>query len=628
MYKMLVIISYTYFLLYNIMLIKYKPNNVKEWLFLNNRNEIDLKYTWDLEALYPTQEKWENALHEIEDLTNIITKNKEQMISSPQLLHKNLTAMDKLGIALEWAAGYAKMAFDVNMADSNKKFNYERIDNLITKISDRLAFYEPELLKLDPAAFEEFKKEVSDLNTYSFMFEKLFKQKEHVLNTSEEEIMTRLDSLGSSFNKIFDDITVNDLVFPEIEDENGEKTLANEINYRKMLTSYDRSLREKYFKGLLGTYGSHINSLTSSMYGNLKYRLFVARSRKYKSSREMSLQNNHIPLKVYDTLVTTVRSNAHLLQRYFDLRKKVLGYSDLHFYDLFVPLVKDINHSYTFEEARDIVLKALSILGDDYQNVLKQAFSERWIDVYPNKGKVSGAYANGIYALHPYSLLNFTGTLEDLFTMAHELGHVMHSYYSNKSQPYVDSNYVIFTAEVASTVNEYLLYRYLLNNTSSKEDTAYLLSMHLDSIRSTLYRQTFFADFENQMHQLVEDDNPVTPEVLCTAYRHLYESYHGSQFVIDEELTYEWARIPHFYNSFYVYQYATGISAAISLAKKIMAGESGTLESYLNFLTKGGSDYPINLLQNAGVDMSMSEPIIAALQDFSETLDKLEAALK
>lgn len=627
MYRMLVIISYTYFQLYNIMLIRYLPSNAKEWLFLNNRNEIDLKYTWNLEALYPTQEEWEKALLEIENFTNIITKNKEQMISSPQLLHETLTAMDKLGIALEWAAGYAKMAFDVNMSDSNKKFNYERIDNLITKISDRLAFYEPELLKLDPAAFEEFKKEVPDLNTYSFMFEKLFKQKEHILNTSEEEILTRLDSLGSSFNKIFDDITVNDLLFPEIEDENGEKIIANEINYRKMLTSYNRSLREKYFKGLLGTYGSHINSLTSSIYGNLKYRLFVARSRKYKSSREMSLENNHIPLKVYDTLVTTVRSNAHLLQRYFDLRQKVLGYSDLHFYDLFVPLVKDINHSYTFEEARDIVLKALSILGDDYQSTLKQAFSERWIDVYPNKGKVSGAYANGIYDLHPYSLLNFTGTLEDMFTMAHELGHVMHSYYSNKNQPYVDSNYVIFTAEVASTVNEYLLYRYLLNNTSSDEDTAYLLSMHLDSIRSTLYRQTFFADFENQMHQLVEDDNPVTPEVLCTTYKRLYEIYHGPQFIIDEELTYEWARIPHFYNSFYVYQYATGISAAISLAKKIMAGESGALESYLNFLTMGGSDYPINLLKNAGVDMSTSEPIIAALQDFSETLDKLETAL-
>lgn len=594
---------------------------------MNNRNEVELKYTWDLEALYPTPEKWEKDLHEIESLTDIITQNKENITKSPQILLESLKAMDKLGIRLEWAAGYAKMAFDVNMSDSASKYNYERIDNLITKISDRLAFYEPELLKLDPAAFEQFKKEVPALTAYSFMFEKLFKQKEHILNTSEEEILTRLDSLGSSFSKIYDDITVNDLVFPEIEDQNGEKAAANEVNYRKMLTSYDRSLREKYFKGLLSTYGSHINSLTSSTYGNLKYRLFIARSRKYKSSREMSLAHNHIPIEVYDTLVSTVRSNVHLLQRYFGLRQKVLGYSDLHFYDLFVPLVKDIKHNYTFEQASEIVLQALSILGPDYQNVLRKAFGERWIDVYPNKGKVPGAYANGIYELHPYSLLNFTGTLEDLFTMAHELGHVMHSYYSNKNQPYVDSNYVIFTAEVASTVNEYLLYRYLLDHTSSKDDTAFLLSMHLDSIRSTLYRQAFFADFEAQMHRLVEEDQPVTPDVLCTAYKHLYELYHGSRFIIDEELTFEWARIPHFYNSFYVYQYATGISAAISLAKKIAAGQPGALEAYLNFLKQGGSDYPINLLKNAGVDMSASEPIIAALQDFSDTLDKLEQTL-
>jgi oligoendopeptidase F len=535
--------------------------------------------------------------------------------------------MDTLGIKLEWAASYARMAFDVNMGDSINKHNYEKIDNLITKISDKLAFFEPELLLLEPSVFKEYKDEIPDLTIYSFMFEKLFAQKEHILSTAEEEILTRLDSLGSSFNKIYDDITVNDLIFPEIENENGEIIVANEANYRRMLTSYDRSLREKYFKALLGTYGSHINSLTSSTYGNLKYRLFVAKTRNYKSSREMSLKNNNIPIEVYDTLIETVRSNVHQLQRYFALRQKTLGYSDLHFYDLFTPLMKDISFNYTFEEAQDIVLKALSILGDDYQKVLQIAFSERWIDVYPNKGKVPGAYANGIYNLHPYSLLNFTGTLEDLFTMAHELGHVMHSYYSNKNQPYVDSNYVIFTAEVASTVNEYLLYRYLLDNATSKDETAYLLSLHLDSIRSTLYRQTFFADFEAQMHQLLEDERPVTPDTLCTAYKKLYEFYHGSQFVVDEELTYEWARIPHFYNSFYVYQYATGISAAISLAKKIMTGEPDALENYLNFLLQGGSDYPIKLLRQAGVDMSTSEPIIAALQDFTETLNQLENKL-
>lgn len=595
---------------------------------MQNRTEIEEKYTWNLSALYPSAKDWARDLQEIEKLTEGIVVLKGQLTSSAPTLLKALKNMDELGLKLEWTAGYAKMAFDVNMGDPRSKENYERIDNAITKVSDKLAFFEPELLKLDEASFRKYQEEVPELKTYAFMFEKLFKQKEHILDAAGEEILTRLNSLGSQFSKVYDDITVNDLEFPEIEGPQGEKITANETNYRKMLSSYDRSLRERYFKALLGAYGSHINSLTSTTYGNLKYCAFAARTRKYKNAREMSLSANYIPLEVYDTLIKTVRKNVKCLQKYFELRRKVLDYDELHFYDLFVPLVQDISHNYTFEQARDIVLEALSLLGEDYHRALQEAFSNRWIDVLPNKGKVPGAYANGIYGLHPYSLLNFTGTLEDLFTTAHELGHVMHSYYSNKNQPYIDSSYVIFTAEVASTVNEYLLYRYLLERSSQKDEKAYLLSHHLDSIRSTLYRQTFFADFEAQMHSMVDEDNPVTPEALCKAYGELYELYHGKKFVVDQELTYEWARIPHFYNSFYVYQYATGISAAIYLAKKIYAGDTGALEAYLNFLKQGGSDYPINLLKKAGVDMSDEAPIEAALEDFSETLKQLEAALK
>lgn len=594
---------------------------------MKTRLEIDRQYTWDLTALYKSQTDWEKALGDIRELTNAIVGMKENITASAQNLYEALLRMDRLGIRLEWAASYARMSFDVDMGNPQAKHNYEKLDNLYTKVSDMLAFYEPELLRLEPATFEQYKKEVPGLDTYSFMFEKLFKQKDHILSTSEEEILTRMDSLGSSFHKIFDDITVNDLDFPEIEDEHGEKIKANEINYRKMLNSYDRNVRERYFKGLLGTYGSHINSLTSSTYGNLKYRAFLAKTRKYRSSREMALSQNHIPVEVYDTLIQTVRSNVHILQRYFKLRKKVLGYDDLHFYDLFVPIIKDIRHTFSFEEARDMVLAALKVLGENYRSVLEEAFSQRWLDVYPNKGKTPGAYANGIYDLHPYALLNFTGTLEDVFTMAHELGHVMHSYYSNKTQPYVNSGYAIFTAEVASTVNEYLLFRHLLDNASSRQEKSYLLSQHLDSIRSTLFRQAFFADFEMQMHQMVEEDRPVTPEALCTTYGQLYGFYHGPQFTVDRELTFEWARIPHFYNSFYVYQYATGISAAIYLAKNILTEKPDALEAYLHFLSGGGADYPINILKEAGVDMSTSDAVLAALQDFSETLDLLETTL-
>lgn len=595
---------------------------------LKERQEMPQQYTWDLSPLYPLTSQWEEELTEINNLLEKISTKKGTITTSAHNLWDTLSLMDQLEIKLEHAGSYAKMNFDVNMSDPQAKNNYEKVDNLFTKISDRLAFYAPELIQMTPAILEQYKKEIPELDTYSFMFEKLFHEKEHILTPQEEEILSRMNSLGGSFEKIYDDLTVNDLDFPEIEGANGENIIANETNYRKILNSYNRDLRKRFFQALLGTYGSQINSLTSTAYGNVKYRVFLAKTRKYPSSRHQALAQNHIPLEVYDSLITTVRSNVHQLQRYLELRKKVLGYEKLHFYDLFVPLVKDIDRKYTYEEAQHIVLEALGILGNDYLTVLKQAFAERWIDVYPNKGKISGAYANGIYGVHPYSLLNFTGTLDDLFTMAHELGHVMHSYYSNKHQPYVNADYVIFTAEVASTVNEYLLYQYLLNNTTDPHEKTYLLSMHLDNIRSTLYRQTFFADFEQQMHQMAEEEIPLTPELLCNTYRKLYEFYHGTGFTIDKELTYEWARIPHFYMSFYVYQYATGISAAIALAKRILEQKPDALSAYLHFLTTGGSDYPINLLKNAGVDMSTSAPIIAAIQDFSLTLNLLTTSLQ
>lgn len=594
---------------------------------LKKRSEIPQPYTWNLQALYTSQEEWEKDLQAIETLLEKIKSNKGRITGSSTILLETLNLMDELGIKLEWAGSYARMAFDVDMSNPQSKHNYEKFYNLYSRLGDQLAFYEPELLGMEPSTYERYVQEKSELKIYTFMFEKLFKQREHVLTPAEEEILSRLDTLGGSFKKIYDDIVVNDLEFPEIKDDKGQEIKANEVNYRRMLTSYDRDARARFFQGLLGTYGSHINSLTSIIYGNLKHWMLLAKTRKYPSSRHMALESNHIPLAVYDTLIETVRSNVNLLQQYFDLRKKVLGYDELHFYDLFVPLVEDIHHSISYEEARDMVLDALSVLGQDYQEVLKTAFSERWIDVYPNKGKTSGAYASGVYGLHPYSLLNFTGTLEDVFTMAHELGHVMHSYYSNKTQPYVDSDYVIFTAEVASTVNEYLLYRYLLQRADNPKQKSYLLSMHLDSIRSTLYRQAFFADFEMQIHQMVADDRPVTPDVLCSTYSKLYEFYHGPRFTIDTELTYEWSRIPHFYNAFYVYQYATGISAAITLAKGILDKKPGSLEAYLHFLTRGGSAYPIQLLREAGVDMSASAPIIAALQDFSDTLDSLSKTI-
>jgi oligoendopeptidase F len=480
---------------------------------------------------------------------------------------------------------------------------------------------------MDKKEFESYLQEEAELRTYSFKFEKLFKMKDHVLSKEMEELLTKFNSLGRSFRKIYDDLIVNDLDFPEVSGETGEKIAANNANYLKALSSQDRTLRRNYFKGLLNTYISHNNSISSIYYGSVKHDIFEADARNYKSSRDMALFGNFIPVEVYDNLITTVRNNVDNLHKYIDLRKKALALNDIHFYDLFVPIVKDVDKTYSFEEAQKIVIEALGILGDEYVEVLKQAFEERWIDIYPGENKKSGAYAMGIYGVHPYSLQNFTGNLEDIFTLAHELGHVMHSYFSNKNQPYVNSNYTIFTAEVASIVNETLLFKFLLSRAGSNDEKAYLLNMHLDSIRSTLFRQALFADFEKQVHEKAEDNQPLTPEFLSSLYNELYEIYYGEDFIIDSELKNEWLRIPHFYSAFYVYQYSTGISAAISIAKRIINEGDSALNEYKEFLKSGGSDYSLNLLERAGVDMSSPKPILDAITDFEQSLKVLESII-
>lgn len=584
----------------------------------------DEKYTWDLTQMYANTKAWYKDVEEAKKLTQAIVALRDKVTESAQNLILTLTLNDELGIKITQVYVYAKMYFDQDMKNPQAKELYEIADALHTKIQDQLAFLEPELLKMDKERLQEYSKVEAKLKTYTHMFEQLFLKKDHVLPVEAEEILAKMNSLGSSFEKVYDDLTVNDLPYPEVKSSQGETIIANNANYYKVLISQDRDLRKNFFQGLLGAYGNYINSITSAYYGSVKHDVFLAKTRKYKSARQMALQENFIPEDVYDNLIITVKNNRNVLQEYVTFRKNILKLDRIHFYDLFVPLVKDVDKTYTYEEAQELVLAATSILGDDYTKVLKEAFSNRWIDVFPDKNKVSGAYAIEAYGYHPYSLLNFTGTLGDVFTIAHELGHVMHSYYSSKNQPFVYSDYTIFTAEVASTVNEQLLFNYLLENSSSKEEKSLLLSNHLDNIRSTLYRQTLFADFESQTHQMVEKEKPLLPEVLTNLHKELYNIYHGSDFVIDDELGYEWARIPHFYRAFYVYQYATGISAAISIANKILNNGENAVKKYREFLTMGGSDYSINLLKIAGVDMASPEPILDAVNNFKETFLELK----
>ncbi|NLT95329.1 MAG: oligoendopeptidase F [Clostridia bacterium] len=591
---------------------------------MENKEE---KYTWDLTHLYSKTEDWYKDVEETKKLAQTIVNLKGKVTQSAKNLLDTLTLNDELGIKFSKIYVYAKTSFDQDMKNAQTKELFEIADALSTKIQDQLAFLEPELLKLDETKYKKFVKIQPKLEIYNHMFEKLFKKKPHILSADKEEILSKMNSLGNTFEKVYDDITVNDIEYPEVKGSDGKTIIANNTNYHRALVSQDRTLRKNFFKALLGTYGKYINTLTSIYYGSVKHDVFLAKTRNYKSARQMALHNNFIPEEVYDNLIKTVRENAGVLQDYIAFRKKVLNLDTIHFYDLFVPIVKGVDKTYTYEEAQELVLEATSVLGSDYTDVLKEAFNNRWIDVFPGKNKVSGAYAIEAYGEHPYSLLNFNGTLNDVFTIAHELGHVMHSYYSSKHQPFVNSDYTIFTAEVASTVNEQLLFNHLIKNSSTKEEKALLLSDHLDNIRSTLYRQTLFADFESQTHQMVEEEKPLLPDTLNNLHAELYRIYHGEDFVIDQELSYEWARIPHFYRAFYVYQYATGISAAISIADKILAEGEPAVKRYREFLTKGGSDYSINLLKIAGVDMTSPEPILDAIGNFKETLEELKRLL-
>lgn len=585
------------------------------------------KDTWDLTHMFADADAWRNALEEAKALTKTISAMQGTITKDADTLYQALQYNDKLGEKLTALFVYAKIYFDENMSNSEAKDLYETADSVYTAIAEQLSFLEPELLELTPELFQQYIQQQPELKLYQFLMDGLFEKKEHIFSQQIEEILSKMGSLGNSFEKIYDDLSVNDIQYPEIVTPEGETMEVNNNNYQLALIHPDAAFRAEYFTKLLGVYKQHVNTITSAYYGSVKNDVFIAKSRKYPSARAMALSGDHIPEEVYDNLIATVRKNAAPLQEYVSLRKNVLGLPEIHFSDLFVPIVPGVDRTYTYEEAQQIVLDATAVLGEDYTAVLKEAFDNRWIDVYPAKNKATGAYAIHSYGYHPFSLLNFTGTLNDVFTIAHELGHVMHSYYSNKNQPYVYSDYCIFTAEVASTVNEQLLFEYLYKNSQSDAEKALLLCNQLDNIRSTLYRQTLFADFENQTHQMVEQGQPLLPDVLCSNYRKLYEIYHGEDFVIDDVLTYEWARIPHFYRAFYVYQYATGISAAVSISKKILDGEPDAVKNYRHFLTCGGSDYPINLLKIAGVDMASPQPIEDSLQYFQQILNELKALL-
>ncbi len=594
---------------------------------LPSRSEIKVEDTWKLEDIFASDDAWEKEFEEVKALIPQMEKFKGKLGESAQTLYDALQEQDELTMRVSKLYTYAHMRYDQDTTNSFYQGLNDRIKTLYTQIASALSYVTPEILSIEESKIKQYMAEHKELKLYAHALDEITRERPHILSESEEALLAQASEVLGSSSNTFGMLNNADLEFPSIKDENGEEVEITHGRYIRFLESSDRRVREEAFKAVYERYGKFKNTFASTLSGTVKKDNFSARVRHYNSARHSALSTNNIPEEVYDNLVKTVNDNLHLLHRYIDLRKKVLGIEELHMYDLYTPLVKDVKMEVTYEEAKDYILKGLKPLGEDYLNVLKEGFENRWVDVHENKGKRSGAYSSGTYGTNPYILMNWQDNVNNLFTLAHEFGHSVHSYYTRKTQPYPYGDYSIFVAEVASTCNEALLNDYLLKTIDDEKQRLYLLNHYLEGFRGTVFRQTMFAEFEHDVHMRAQNGEPLTPELLTKLYYDLNKKYFGDNLVIDEEIGLEWARIPHFYYNYYVYQYATGFSAAAALSKQILEEGNAAVERYVGFLKSGSSDYPIEVLKKAGVDMTTSQPIEEALAVFEEKLTEMERLL-
>lgn len=594
---------------------------------LPSRSEVRSEDTWRLEDIFPSDESWETEFKEIKAMIPKASEFQGMLGKSATTLLELLSYQDELLMRMGKVYTYAHMRYDQDTTNSHYQGLNDRASNLYTQISSALSYVVPEILSLEEDKVKSFLNEIPALSIYKHAIEEITRTRPHVLSAKEEALLAEVSDVTNSSSNTFGMLNNADLKFPFVKDENGEDVEITHGRYIRFLESGDQRVRKEAFKAVYETYGKYKNTFASTLAGSIKKDNFYARVRKYKSARESALSNNNIPEQVYDNLVNTVNNNLHLLHRYVDLRKKVLGINELHMYDLYTPLVKEVKMEVSYEDAMGYVLNGLAPLGEEYQSILKEAFDNRWVDVHENKGKRSGAYSSGVYGTNPYILMNWQDNVNNLFTLAHEFGHSVHSYYTRKSQPFVYGNYSIFVAEVASTCNENLLNDYLLKNIDDEKKRLFLLNHYLEGFRGTVFRQTMFAEFEHAIHLKVQEGDALTPDLLTSIYYELNKKYFGNEIVIDEEIGLEWSRIPHFYYNYYVYQYATGFSAATALSKQILEEGEPAVERYLEFLKAGSSDYPIEVLKKAGVDMTSAEPIELALKVFEEKLIEMEQLL-
>jgi oligoendopeptidase F len=595
---------------------------------IKKREEIASEYKWKLEDIYPNEQLWEEDFNAIKKLAQEADGLKGTLSSSATDLLKVLQLSDELGRKSEKIYVYARMRRDENNANSRYQALFDRAEGLSVQVGSITSFIVPEILSIPEPDLEAFMQQNQSLAVYRHSIEEIVRQREHILSSEEERLLAMTADLSMASGNIFTMLNNADIRFPVIKDESGHEVELTKGRYSGFMESSDRRVRQDAFQGLYDSYQKLINTLGASLSSSVKKDVFYARARKYDSAREAALDQDNVPVAVYDRLIESVHEHLDDMYRYMAIRKQLLKLDELHFYDIYTPLVSEYKMVIPYAKAQEILLKALQPLGSEYVSRLQEGFSNGWIDVYENEGKTSGAYSWGSYETNPYVLLNYDNKLDDMFTLAHEMGHSLHSWYSNHAQPFVYSHYSIFVAEVASTVNESLLIDYLLKNSQDKQEKIYLINHYLEQFRGTVYRQAMFAEYEKIIHEQAELGVALTPEFLKQTYRDLNILYYGPEIVLDEEIELEWARIPHFYSAFYVYKYATGFSTATALKEQIISEGQPAVARYLQFLKSGSSDYSINLLKNAGVDLLTPQPVSDALQYFGKLLDELEELLK
>ena len=594
---------------------------------IRKREEVPVEDTWAVEDLYPSDEAWEETLASLASVQEKVVTYAGRLAESAETLYEYLEQEENAGVTISRLANYCMRCHDVDTRNPKYQAMVGKFMSTMVAMRAASSFSTPEIMDISDETMEGFFAACPKLERYRRMLTNLRRRKAHTLSAAEEKLLAAAGEMSDAPQNIFGSFSNADMTFPEAVDSNGNKHPLSHGSFVSLEENPDRELRKSAYENLYKTIGGFKNTAASMLNAQNKQLKFFAEARKYPNAFEAALDRTNVPTSVYLNLIEAVHQNMDKMHRYVRLRKKLLGVEDLHFYDVYMPLLADVDKKIPFAEAKQTVYDALYPLGDDYRAVLKEGFENRWIDVYENEGKRSGAYSAGA-AVHPYVLLNYSGTLDSQFTLAHEMGHALHSYHSNKYQNPVDSNYVIFVAEVASTCNEALLMEYLLSKTTDKKERAYLINHFLDQFRGTLYRQTLFAEFELNIGRMVAEGKTLTADVLCSEYKKLNELYFGPDMIVDDEIAMEWARIPHFYYNYYVFQYATGYSAAIALSRKILEEGESAVKDYLTFLSGGCSKSPIDLLKDAGVDMTSPEPINQALELFGKLLDEMEELTK